>query len=109
MIYKDIRNYNTSIECNDSVEGESIEVKVRRIVENKEPITDGAPPIYTDRKEGVKEAYNIRTDRWDIAVNAMDAVSRSKTAKRDNIVKLEPKVEPKNEPKNGGTPVNTGD
>ena len=74
---------------------------------------DGAPPIYTDRKEGVKEAYNIRTDRWDIAVNAMDAVSRSKAAKRDNIVKLEPKNEPINEPKsndkNGGTPVNTGD
>ena len=29
-------------------EGETIETKVARIVQNKEPITDGAPMIYTD-------------------------------------------------------------
>ena len=31
-------------------EGESIENKVRRITENNEPITDGAPIIYTNRE-----------------------------------------------------------
>ena len=30
-------------------DGESIENKVRRITENNEPITDGAPIIYTNR------------------------------------------------------------
>ena len=33
--------------------GESIENKVRRITENNEPITDGAPIIYTNRDDGV--------------------------------------------------------
>ena len=47
--------------------GESIENKVRRITENNEPITDGAPIIYTNREDGVLPSYNIRTDRWDVA------------------------------------------
>ena len=34
-------------------EGEYIEEKVRRITENGEPIEDGAPIIYTERKDGV--------------------------------------------------------
>lgn len=36
----------TKIRVNKSVEGETIEMKMRRIVDNKEPITDGAPLIY---------------------------------------------------------------
>lgn len=68
----------------EASEGETIELKVRRIVSNKEPIKDGAPPIYTERKHGVIAAHNIRTDRWEIATDAMDAVSRSIQAKRDN-------------------------
>ena len=62
-------------------EGESIETKVRRIVDNKEPITDGAPIIYTEKKDGVLPQYDIRTDRWDMAVMAMDAVNRAKIAR----------------------------
>ena len=37
-------------------EGEYIEEKVRRITENNEPIEDGAPIIYTERKDGVNPA-----------------------------------------------------
>ena len=61
--------------------GESIESKVRRITENNEPITDGAPIIYTNREDGVLPAYNIRTDRWDVAQAAMDAVNQANLAK----------------------------
>jgi hypothetical protein len=32
----------------ETFEGETIEEKVERIVTNKEPISDGAPMIYTD-------------------------------------------------------------
>lgn len=56
-------------------EAESIEEKVRRIVDEKEPIEDGAPLIYQPRKDGVKPEYNIRTDRWAVAIAAMDKVS----------------------------------
>ena len=62
-------------------DGESIESKVRRITENNEPITDGAPIIYTNREDGVLPAYNIRTDRWDIAQEAMNAVNQANLAK----------------------------
>ncbi len=70
----------TSVEL---LEGEPIEHKIERIISNKEPITDGAPSIYTERREGVLSAYNIRTDRWEIATEAMDKVSGSIQAKRD--------------------------
>ena len=56
----------------ETYEGEFIEEKIARVVENKEPIEDGAPIIYTERKDGVIPAYNIRTDKWDIALTAMD-------------------------------------
>ena len=64
--------------------GESIETKVRRITENNEPITDGAPIIYTNRDDGVLPAYNIRTDRWEVAQQAMDAVNQANLAKSKN-------------------------
>ena len=67
----------------DTTEGEPIEHKVERLVNNNEPITDGAPEIFTERKEGVISAYNIRTDRWEIAAEAMDVVQKSIEAKRD--------------------------
>lgn len=70
-------------------EGETIEAKVRRIVENNEPITDGAPIIYTNREDGVLPAYNIRTDRWDVAQAAMDAVNQANLAKSKNYGKIE--------------------
>lgn len=67
----------------ETVEGETIEVKMDRITTNKEPIKDGAPRIYTERKDGVIAAYNIRTDRFEIAADAMDKVQASIQAKRD--------------------------
>ena len=69
--------------------GESIENKVRRITENNEPITDGAPIIYTNRDDGVLPAYNIRTDRWEVAQAAMDAVNQANLAKSKNYGKIE--------------------
>ncbi len=82
------------------VEGEPIEHKIERVVSNKEPITDGAPSIFTERKDGVVSAYNIRTDRWEVATEAMDKVSGSIQAKRDAKGKVsKPKEESKSETK----------
>ena len=67
----------------ETYEGESIETKVARIVQEKAPITDGAPIIYTEREQGVLPAYNVRTDRWEIAEHAMDKVNAAKLAYRD--------------------------
>lgn len=95
MIKMSIKN-RTLIKINNSVQGETIEQKIERIVSNKEPITDGAPLIYTDRKDGVQPDYDIRTDRWDAAITAMDKVTKSKLAKRAEYLKeRDEKGEPK--------------
>ena len=73
---------------NESYEGETIEDKVRRIVENNEPITDVVENIYTERSQGVLPAYNIRTDRFEVAIGAMDIVNRTTTAKREENSKI---------------------
>ena len=65
----------------ESFEGESIEKKVSKLLENNEPITDGAPIIFTEKKDGVLPQYDIRTDKWDIAQSAMDLANASKIAK----------------------------
>lgn len=59
-------------------EGESILTKVRRILDENEPLTDGAPLIYTPKEDGVKPEYDIRTDKWQIAIDAMDRVNAYK-------------------------------
>ena len=79
FIIKNKANFNIT---NVWYEGESIENKVNRILINKEPITDGAPLIYTKRADGVLPGYNIRTDRFDVAIEAMDKVSKSRLTKR---------------------------
>lgn len=67
MIKINISNNKTQLSVNKSIEGETIEQKCERIESNKEPITDGAPIIYTERNSGVAPQYNIRTDRFEIA------------------------------------------
>lgn len=85
----------SGFDVNNSTEGESIENRVFRAMNNGETIQgDGAPLIYTERKMGVQPQYNIRTDRWDVAVEAMEKYSKNNTAKREEaIASREPKTE----------------
>ena len=48
-MYNTNKPTKTSIKCNESREGERIEEKIERILNNKEPIKDTAPQVYTDR------------------------------------------------------------
>jgi hypothetical protein len=66
----------------ETYEGETIEKKCARMIENNEPITDGAPSVFTKRADGVRPEFNIRTDKWDIAQESMGKVSE---AKKDKI------------------------
>ena len=47
------------------------------------PVTISTPLIYTERKEGVIPAYDVRTDRFEIAIEAMGKVVKSNVAKRE--------------------------
>lgn len=71
--YNPFREFSTT-----DVEGESILTKVRRILDENEPLTDGAPLIFTPKEDGVKPEFDIRTDKWQIAINAMDKVNAYK-------------------------------
>ena len=49
----------------DPQKGETIEMKVRRITQNKEPITDVAQPIYMERGvSGQLGAIGRKTYNW---------------------------------------------
>lgn len=101
-MYKKIKLAKTSINRNESVEGETIETKVKRALSNGEGIQDSAQVIYTERKNGVLPEYDIRTDRWEVAIEAMDKISKDNTARRkENIIKFEPKHTEKGENKGG--------
>lgn len=65
-------------------EGESIEKKIERMTQSQEPIGETAPIVYTNKTDGIVAAYDIRTDKWDIAQEAMSKVN----AKRNEISKL---------------------
>jgi hypothetical protein len=82
-MYKVHKPRKSALKGIEALEGEPIEHKVERILNNKEPISDGAPEIYTERKDGVGAAYNIRTDRWELAAEVMDKVAADVQAKRD--------------------------
>lgn len=86
-MYKKVKFKKTLIHCNDSYEAEPLEVTLRRVVENNEPIDAAAPIIYTPREDGVLPQFDVRTDRWDVALEATDKISKSLNAKREDAAK----------------------
>ena len=65
----------------DDYKGQSIEDRCKKLVETGEPIKDTTPLIYTPKEKGVMPQYDVRTDKWDIAQNAMDRVNKERIAK----------------------------
>lgn len=103
-MYKPNKPHKTKMTGITLEEGETIEEKMVRIMNNKEPITDGAPIIHIPRSEGVRADTNIRTDRFEIAVDFTDQSSKAKLAQRDNL-----KVASKSEEPKGGDIAATGE
>ena len=71
-----INNFEGMIDENEK--GETLIKKIQRILDENEPLTDGAPMIYTPKQAGVRDDCNIRTDKWVLAMNAMDRVNNYK-------------------------------
>lgn len=76
----------TNLTINESYVGESIEMKMQRVMQNKEPITDGAQEIYTERKDGVNPMLDVRHDRWETAIDATDRETKSAIARRNQNI-----------------------
>lgn len=77
---------------NDIYEGKSIEREMEQAETSKLPIESVSPIIYTERKDGVLPQYDIRTDRFEIAQEAMGKIAASIQAKRmENIAHTDAK------------------
>lgn len=85
MKFNRIRKSNDNLCTTDGFIGYSIEEKVYQAVNSKAPIEAIAPMVYTERKDGVLPETNIRTDRFEIAQEAMTNIAngvRERRAKR---------------------------
>lgn len=66
-------------EPNLTYQAEPREVKLRKIISGEASnMEDGVfPTIYTEKKDGVQPEFDIRTDRFEIAIDAMDKINQS--------------------------------
>ena len=64
---------------NLTYEAEPREVKLRKIISGETSnMEDGVfPTIYTEKKDGVLPEYDIRTDRFEVAIDAIDKINQS--------------------------------
>lgn len=108
-MYKKNSMPKTKLCVRETVEGETIEQKVERVTINKEPITDGANTYYTERSEGVMPAFDPRTDRFEVAIDATDKITKSALAKRQQALDEKREAENPTKPtgESGETPVNS--
>lgn len=68
---------------NETVEGKSIEQQIAERMDGGNIELGGKALLYTEKKDGVLPETNIRTDRFEVAMMALDAVERARVAKRD--------------------------
>lgn len=64
---------------NLTYQAEPREVKLRKIISGESSdMEDGVfPTIYTEKKDGVMPENDIRTDRFEIAIEAIDKINQS--------------------------------
>lgn len=64
---------------NLSYQAEPREVKLRKIINGEaNNMEDGVfPTIYTEKKDGVQPEFDIRTDRFEVALDAIDKINQS--------------------------------
>lgn len=64
---------------NLAYQAEPREVKLRKIINGESNnMEDGVfPTIYTEKKDGVQPEFDIRTDRFEVAIEAMDKINQS--------------------------------
>lgn len=66
-------------EPNLTYQAEPREVKLRKIISGETSnMEDGVfPTIYTEKKDGVQPEFDIRTDRFEVAIDAIDKINQS--------------------------------
>lgn len=65
--------------------GESMMNTLRKKIQNKEQIPIVMDTAYTDKSVGVLEAYNIRTDRFEVGQREAERIGAYKAAKKKKM------------------------
>lgn len=81
-MYKKNKVLSTGLIGKRSIVGERIEERVQKLLYTKEGVGEGSPLIYTDRRKGVMPETNIRTDRFEVALDAMNGITKRNLEKR---------------------------
>ena len=78
-MYRKIKRTPTSLNVNETMEGETIERMIERRLNNGETAQDNIMKdlIYQPREEGVNPNYDIRNDKMELAILATDKVTKA--------------------------------
>lgn len=82
-MHKPNKREKTSLRVSKIQEGETMEHKMQRMMQQGADVNDVTELIFTERKEGVIPETDVRNEAWDVAVEATDAASRDHLTKRD--------------------------
>lgn len=74
----------TNLQVNKTYEAESLEMMLERIITSGEPIDSTSPIIYTEKNDGVRPEFDIRTDIWEVAQSERENALRNEIAKGQN-------------------------
>lgn len=64
-------------DCNPQYEAEKLETKIERMMQGGEVLMEGKDPIYTPKESGVLAETDIRTDKFEVALDAVINAQKS--------------------------------
>lgn len=79
--YRPVSFTRTQLSGVPTYEGQWLHHKIRKMLDQEESIDEISARIYTEKKDGVLPDYDIRTDKWEHASQAMDVVHKNEIAK----------------------------
>ena len=82
-MYKVPKRTPTSIEKNDSIGGDPIEVQIQRMINNGEVLGEEKEMIYTKPSDGVVYGTDIRGDKQEKAIEMTEKVAHDVMRRRE--------------------------
>lgn len=83
-MYRQNKMDETTIRGVVATVGRTMEQKMFAMLNNNEPIDDGGEIIYIPEADGVRPEFDIRTNKWDVATDGMDAIAKRRALLKTN-------------------------
>jgi hypothetical protein len=78
---------NNNLKVNNSYSAESLERTIERRLSNGDDLNDKVNLLFYDVSDGVMPGTNVRTDRFDVALDGMTMIEKTKKASGLSVVK----------------------